>query len=136
MVDESNKSESNQQPAERQEDVQLPVSLAREDILSDDGLHLSAIPQQVLPSESDNTVPATGSVLQFDELLSSIDSQPSMTGGFLMFDSDSSPGQTIVRVMLDDCGSHQAFEVGVFNGVGVDLNSLLGMIPSHDGDHS
>jgi hypothetical protein len=112
------------------------IELTREDILSDDALHLPVEPQQVISSELGNVIPASGAVLKVDELLSSIDNLPALGGGFLTFDSDSSPGNTIVRVMLDDNGTQQAFDVGVFNGVGMDLNSLLGLISSQNGDPS
>jgi hypothetical protein len=136
VADDNNKLISTLQPAGRAEEARGSVSLTPADILSDDALPLDALPRPAVSSVTGNDVPVPGMALQVNELLSSIDSHPSMAGGFLMFDSDSSPGQTIVRVMLDDCGSQQAFDVGIFNGVGIDLNSLLGQTPSHNGDHS
>lgn len=136
MADDNNKLISTLHPADRAEDAQGSVSLTPADILSDDPLPLDAVSQLAVSSMLVNAASAPGTELQVNELLSSIDSHPSMAGGILMFDSDSCPGQTIVRVMLDESGSQQAFEVGVFNGVGMDLNSLLGLISSSDGDHS
>ncbi|GAA4030672.1 hypothetical protein [Actimicrobium antarcticum] len=49
-------------------------------------------------------------------------------GGFLVFDHQSLPGTTIVRVMLEDAAHHQLFEIGTLAGCGPDLNGLLGLI--------
>jgi hypothetical protein len=136
VANENNNPNITQQPVEGQGRTREHISLTRGDILSDDALHLPVVPQQAGSSESGNLILAPDAVLQVDELLSSIESHPSLGGGFLTFDSDSSPGHTIVRVMLDDGGAQQAFDVGIFNGVGMDLNSLLGPVSSHDGDHS
>jgi hypothetical protein len=137
VADENNKLTIGPLPAETRKDGLLEqVSLTRGDILSDDDtLHLTVESQQVTFSESEAAGPAAP-VLQVEELLSSIDSHSSLAGGFLTFDSESNPGHTIVRVMLEDTGSQQAFEVGVFNGVDMDLNTLLGLISSSNGDPS
>jgi hypothetical protein len=136
MADEYNKLNIDPLPAEARQDGLLEqVSLTRGDILSDDTLHLTVESQQVTFPESEAVGPAAP-VLQVEELLTSIDSHSSLAGGFLTFDSESNPGHTIVRVMLDDTGSQQAFEVGVFNGVDMDLNTLLGLISSSNGDPS
>lgn len=83
------------------------------------------------------TAPASaslsGPMLQMSDLLDGGSGALSRDGGFVFFDQQSQPGNTIVRVMLEGADHQHLFDIGILPGGGTDLNSLLGLIaPGHD----
>lgn len=113
------------------------VVLAHDDILSADSILLADI--GAIPGAPNDIAAQLGGVpeqvaLQPEELLSGTGAT-AVEGGFLTFDSDSSPGNTIVRVVFDGLDAQEAVEVGLFKGGGMDINSLLGLLGTDDAHH-
>ncbi len=72
--------------------------------------------------------------LNLADLLDSSSSGSLEGGGFFMFDQQSDPGHTIVRIELENAADHRQIQIASFEG-GADLNRLLGSITS-DSNHS
>lgn len=119
------KSEDPPAAGEREQGV-----LAHDDLLSADALDLSATGE---PTAGNMPAPLPEeAVLRLEELLirasgDDNDSQ-ALAGGIITFDSESSPGNTIVRLTLEGSEAHNACEVATLPGVFTDLNSLLGLL--------
>ena len=110
--------------------------LVRSDLVVHDDVLLPAFDGSLARSASSGTSDSAGSALQVADLLDAGNvgnAGLSADGGFLMFDDQSNPGSTIVHVMIEDASHHQLIEVGVFQGSGMDLNSLLGLIAPDGG---
>lgn len=83
---------------------------------------LSDMPPVVMSPATDGT-----GTLRLADLLDSGSAGLSDAGGFVMFEHQSTPGSTLVRVMLEGADHQQLFDIGTLAG-GPDLNSLLGLI--------
>ncbi len=108
-------------------DESPPGALARDDVLSDESLALPAV------AAGEPTPEAYAAILGLEDVLTS--GEEGFAGGLLTFDSESSHGNTIVRVTFEGDAAHNAYEVATLPGVFPDLNSLLGLL-GHDGGHN
>ncbi len=107
-------------------DEGAPAALAHDDILSGESLALPAVAAGEPVPEAQAAIPGLEDVLSSGE--------EGFAGGLLTFDSESNPGNTIVRVTFEGDAARNAYEVATLPGVFPDLNSLLGLL-GHDGGH-